>query len=366
MSSSAHPDWQTSAMLLLAHVGDPSVRTPRHIGPADLAQLARKGIDSLYYVAHEPLAYRQRLYDTVWQVQRNALAEMSERLGGRGIPFALLKGADAALRWYGAHSVGAMNDIDMLIQPSEAAEVGRLFRSVGFRQARVDMVTGTLQELTAADLTIHSQRSNTLYEFVRLESLQVPTGGSPEPLPGVVATIEGTTRCLVRFDVHVGGPRYTHPTWNFDNMGVWGRLIQTDASPGLSLSDADAVWYVLAKLYEEVTLSHKQSLRDFAYVLPAITKGDPDWERLVSVVERWTIFADVYYYLRFLNVLVPGAVPANVLEACDPSRRPDVLHRRHWGWQLWRPFDLDEPLPSEIVRRLPALASARSVVKGPE
>jgi putative nucleotidyltransferase-like protein len=332
-------DWRVAALSLLrwaGHTGDIDLRSLR-LTPSVLSELAVRRIDSLFYAVCGTSYPIQGVYDAMWLRQLAALQEFSRALSLSGIPFIVLKAADSVPRWYANQPLGMIGDLDVLVAPDATSDVKQILLQLGYRQALVEQGGTALRDAPLSEIANLETTKSELFPFIRLEPLDV--SHAEFGLTGRFLERSGSQTPLlsVEIDVHYGLRGEAHLA-EFEAEGVFRRARPAVRCDGLALCDTDAVWYVLAKYYGEVATLGKNSLRDFAYAIPAITRGKVDWELLMEIAGRGDLSQDLYYYLAFINRLIVGSVPGDVLINMHPRRRSSRRGGHDWGWQLSRLF----------------------------
>ena len=132
-----------------------------------------------------------------------------------------------------------------------------------------------------------------------------------------------------------------------ESAPLFERAIPSAFGVGSTLGPADHVWFTLSRLYVEVALHGKTSLRDFAYLLPLVAEGDVDWSVVLGAASEMELRPHLYYFLAFMSDLHPGLVPPDVLAELEPTCGARV---HDWGWQLGKLFSIVEPSPLTAIR----------------
>jgi len=90
-------------------------------------------------------------------------------------------------------------------------------------------------------------------------------------------------------------------------------------------------------------LHGKQSIKDFAYVIPELVTQEIDWPLLLKTADELDLHCSLYYMLELIDYCVPGLVPGYVRQSVNPATRPRA---RDWGWQIGKLFGFVEPIPA--------------------
>lgn len=346
------PSWAAHAIELLAaapHLREVAARggdAGPSVDPEDLEQLARVKLDSLYYLSREPDAPRQRLYDAVWRVQRAALLELLDELGRAGVPTILFKGAEHLERFYRPHSLSFVGDFDVLVDRPRLVEVQRILYGLGYRPVAFEPGKGFVDR-DIAELAGIEAGHYQLPAFIRLDGFE--PDGETASLAAAVADAEQGPIYRQGERLVVGVECDVHHRVAVDvESEPLARRAPPSVFDGVStLSPADNVWFTISRLYVEAALHRKTTLRDFAYLLPLLAEGDVDWSVVVATVEELDLRPHVYYFLSFLDDLLDGAVPPEVLSRLEPTLGDRGYD---WGWQLGKLFSFVEPSPLPIRR----------------
>ena len=336
--------WQSSALTLITWCTQGRTVAPSLGGvpKACLAALADRDLDSLLYMATKVSSLRQSIYERVWRAQQAALSEAAAIFQEEGIDFILLKGADA-FRWYNNEPVGMLNDVDVLVDRSALATVKRRMIQAGFRQARYDRQTASLQDFDLRHVAAAETQTPELAPLVRLEKFPLTEPERVELSTGKVGPIrlgDDEAQLIVSVDVHY------QVALDVGNRGLFARAVPNHLGKGLRLSDSDAFWYLSGKYYNEVAHLNRSSLRHYAYIGPALAEGEIDWEVVSRACADFEMKIPLYYTLGFFQRLNPAVVPREVVA----SFRPGLHERgRDYGWQLSRIFGCDEPFPATVL-----------------
>lgn len=350
------PSWRSHALDLLAacpRLRDPAARgrltdLPIDTTPSDLEELAGVKLDSLYYLARDPDAPRQRLYDAVWRIQREAVREALASFAAAGVATIVFKGAELLERYYRPHGLSLLVDFDVLVARERLVEAQRILFGLGYRPAVYRRGEGLVDRDIGAIATIESGHYQ-LPSFMRVAEPKLDpdlvglarelgeTGDGPLIRDGDRLAV------VVECDVH------HRVATDVDTAPLFERAVPSALGAGSTLGPADHLWFTLSRLYVEVALHRKRSLRDFAYLLPLVAEGGVDWSVVLEAGAgaETELRPHLYYFLSFVRELLGGGVPAEVLDGLDPTQGS----RDHdWGWQLGKLFSTVEPSPLQAIR----------------
>jgi hypothetical protein len=332
------------ALDLLKVCGSANPQKERRRKPPDdaarhLSFLRAREIDSLLYLSTDSQSTEQRLYDEVWRRQLGVLREVMKSLDGLGIPVLVLKSAELIPRAFGVHGLGLLVDVDVMVPRRYLGDVRRVLFSMDMRQAVFDPTTGMLVDRDIAEI---GKIESTHYELApfcliqefnpddEIAALLMARNDHPIYLVGNKVVV------VIEIDVHHGIATDVPSDQFFE------RAVRSYHGVGFTMCAADHAWFVLTRLYNEVALYQKQSLRAFAYTIPLVATGGIDWGVMSRVADELRLGPTLYYYLKFISWLLPGFVPDSLLELIHPLRNSRV---RDWGWQLGKLFGVMEPFP---------------------
>jgi hypothetical protein len=351
------PSWRAHALDLLAacpRLRDPEERgrlTGAPVNPtaSDLEELATVKLDSLVYLARDPAAPRQRLYDAVWQVQREAAREALASFAAAGVATIVFKGAELLERYYRPHGLSFAVDYDVLVERESLVEAQRILFGLGYRPAVYRRGEGLVDRDIGAIATIESGHYQ-LPSFMRVAEPDLDRDivelarELGETGDGPLIRDDDRLVVVVECDVH------HRVAADVDTGPLFERAVPSALGAGSTLGPADHLWFTLSRLYVEVALHRKRSLRDFAYLLPLVAEGGVDWSVVLESGVETELRPHLFYFLSFMRELLGGGVPAEVLDALEPTRGG----RDHdWGWQLGKLFSTVEPSPLPAIRDAP-------------
>jgi len=306
-----------------------------------LEWLASRKIDSAAYLYGNGLreAVPQMVYDAAWRAQREALVELIQELDRQGISPIVVKGADAAERYFGSSGFGLFNDIDLLVGNEELQDVSAVLLNQGYRQAVFDRSSFKLKDRSVRDIAAIQATHYELPPFCKLVPLTL------EPRAAAFASglarhpiwvcADGTPWIVVEFDVHF------QLATDVDSEQFFERA-RPGPLGGRSLSATDTVWFVAARHYMEVGLLGKTGLRDLFYVAAAVKRETVDWDLLLHKALELQNAPALFYPLSLIAQAIPDCVPESVLKALSPLT---ASRDRDFGWQMGKLFDFVEPFP---------------------
>lgn len=341
----AVPDWAACALQLLrwsaaldaipmSVAGWLRARCPPHLG-----RLADVRIDSLYYIGCDPLAPTQRVYDAVWRAQRQCVTELLGRLSDEGVAAVAFKGAEILARHFGQASLGLLGDVDLLVDRADLGRVKRVAYAEGYRQARYQPDAEELVDADIDAVASFEDRHYELYPFcvpVRLD-LTDPEIDLCRTWPaGPIHIAGGDCIAEVELDIH------HRVALDIETRPLLDRRRPSALGVGSAMSAADHLWFITARLYNEMALHGKGSLRDFVYIIATLCHEAIDWDVVLGAAEEYELRPALYYFFSFVSALGAAPIPSEVLAALSPlcgSRIGD------WGWQIARLFEVVDPCP---------------------
>jgi hypothetical protein len=334
-------DWGELAVQLLAWAVRPACRVERRRDDEQerLPMLRERGIDSLWVFAHGVDDATQRVYDKVWREQLRLAAEFDAAMRSERIACLALKGLPLAARWFGGRALGCMGDIDVLVPREDVLRTIPVLYALGLRPRYFDVDTGRMKDRDVAEIAAAEARHYELVAYNRCVPLELDDeelAAARSLKRNSLRMIDGQPVAIVELDVHHGVASDLEPGEFFERA--------VEPSDGMrTLSDADHLWFGLSRLYAEVALHGKESLRDFAYLAPLVTRGEVDWPVVGEAAARLELRPALFYFLSFIQQLSGGAIPAGVLDGLNPR---NGLRYRDWGWQIGRLLGRVDPPPS--------------------
>ena len=328
------------ALELLRWSGDRTCVPSLAAGLDALDWLANRKIDSLYLLATGKPAARQSLYDKVWNLQRREAERVLAAIASAGLRPLVFKGAEMLSRFYASHGLNLLADIDVMLARAEISRVKPVMFGLGYRQAIFDTELGAPVDRDIEDIAAIEGAHYELAPFSTLLPLSLNDDELEEArtlAPHPIWKIDGN-EAFVAVDIDLHHAVAT----DLESAPFFERAVRSSFSGALTFCDADHAWFMATRLYNEVAIHGKTSLRDFAYLAPLLAAGNVDWEIVLAAAHEYELYPSLYYYLGFLNHLQPGAVPDNVLSALNPL---GTERMRDWGWQLEKLLDVLPAMP---------------------
>jgi hypothetical protein len=299
----------------------------------------QRRIDSIPALASRTDPPSQRVYDRILAMQLAAARKVLEELYPQARTL-VFKGAEILSRGFDRRALGCIADCDLLVERARLGTARAVLFGQGFRQGQVERATRAYTERDVREIATIEGSHYELAPFSKLVPLELDeeekhfVGTVPQ---GVL--YPGPDGCLLKLeiDVHWGVAA------NVDSVQLFERAVPSTLGIGEAVSPTDHLWLCAARLYSEVALHKKQSLRDFAYLIRLLGCDVIDWEVILAAAANYHARIPLYYYLEFLDRLAGrGAVPPEVCSALHPLRG---ARGRDWGWQLGSLFDTVDPFP---------------------
>ena len=322
----------STALTLLSRAARPGAAVPPL--PPEVVEdervvqwLSSRKIDSLLFLAVSPDRIDQAIYDKVWREQRRELGRVLAALGAADVTTAVFKGAEFIERNFAGHSLNLIADLDLLFRREDLQKVKATLYSLGYHQSFYNRETGALVDRDVSDI---GSMESTHYELAPFHRL-VPLSLTERELAIVkswdrspVWIHEGSCHLDLEIDAHHA------VALDIETAPLFERLVPSVFPQAMTLCNEDHLWFTLTRLYNEVALHDKTSLRDFAYIGPLLSQSI-DWKAVINAAHQYQIHCPLFYYLNFLHYLSKGKVPREVLVELNPCNHP---RPRDWGWQL--------------------------------
>jgi hypothetical protein len=349
MPDTSFPRWAQAAIHLLSLQGRRARLAAGEIAGLLAEQallvppLRHRRIESLLYFACHQNPPPQRAYDKAWHAQRQAMDLIVRALMEAGVTPIIFKGAEFLAEWYGGSGICFIYDIDILVHRQEIGLVKQVLFTHGYRQSVFDPKEGRLVDVDVQEIAKMEATQCELVGFVRLEEVACDSAEQEflrEWNHAPFFVVGDKAYVLLQFDVH------HQVTVDVETEQFFRRAKPSATGRGLTMCAADQIWFTTCKYYTEVATRGKESLRDFAYLLPCLNQPAIDWDVIVGSVQHYGLRPALYYYLRIMDELSGGVVPARVLEELQPTKGSRGLD---WGWQLSKLCDAIDPDPLQGI-----------------
>jgi hypothetical protein len=272
------------------------------------------------------------VYNLISREEYVHLRPAMDALAARNVPVVLIKGADLDLEVYERKFPRVMGDIDILVRPPDVPAVIETFQNQGFTQGDFNRKQLRIEPYSPEERAEMEEGSIELVELSKLVTV-------PDLIPyrDVIDQYLSYWRMVPLQDAYflvIGYDPHIHLSLGMDLEDIWAHLRTIDfpeTGRCLAQSFTDMLWYLSARLYHELHMSNAAVMRTFIDVLMIVhAKRDLiDWDRVVSVGQRYKLHASLYYTLWHVDELLPRIVPLDVLEALDPAAADERGH--DWG-----------------------------------
>jgi Uncharacterised nucleotidyltransferase len=230
-----------------------------------------------------------------------------------------------------------MADVDLLVHKDAVIATIEILYDLGYKPSEFNNDHSALRLRSQSEILYHEAKHYELVPYNRLEPIEL-SGAEISAIQDThrhaIRLIDGRPQVLMEVDIHHG------VATDMDCDFFFGRAVTGPL--GSTFSDSDHLWFGLSRLYAEVALHGKKSLRDFGYLAPLLTRGSVDWSLITSMAAAHELRPALFYFLSFLDDLAGHVIDRGVLDALSPQRG---LRYRDWGWQLGKLFDTVEPPP---------------------
>lgn len=312
-----------------------------------LAILRRRRIDSIVDFALERQTPKQRLYQRLWDFQKDCLEAAIGALRCSGVDFLVFKGGEFVERYFASRPIGMLYDVDLLIHRKEVGETKRALFRAGFRQGVFQKEKSAFLDRDVSEVAQLELNHYELAPFAACKEIDLPDdefsiAEAYNEFP--IWTVGRKAFFVTEVDVHHG------VSMDIAGSEFFKRSIPSAFTSARTLSVADHIWFTTSRYYTEVALHNKRSARDFLYLRAMLSTEEVDWESMISSVEEYAIRPAVYYYLQFLDRIGPSCVPSDIFE----KLKPEPGSTRDWGWMLHTIFDGSPTL------RLPEMSACRT------
>lgn len=267
----------------------------------------------------------ERLMESQWAVygQRNSyyfneLAKVSNKFIQNNLKVPVLKGNILASLVYPTIETRIFNDLDMLIQLSDAQAVTKSLEEEGFIQGHYDEEKNIIVEATRKEKMLQQMASHELQEFQKI-------GDNP-----FVKLVQADVNHDVLWK---GNCPYSIPTSELIERAI---MVEVNGQETCMLEYIDNIIQLSCHLFKEATLMMWiTDLRDlkiykFADLYSYIRKfyNEINWEELITRVKGYGVEKIVYYNFHFIEMMFGELIPKNVLDAIKPE---DLTYLNQYG-----------------------------------
>lgn len=264
------------------------------------------------------------------------LGDVVERLRGTDVKLMLLKGGDLDLTLYPREVPRSMADLDLLVRPPDFEALKGALVAAGFRHGLFDRESLTIRpigDFERQQAQAEGMELMELSKIVKIPELSPYQEVIAKALGGSVyhrlAVLGPDVYSLIEFDVHL------NLSTGFDVQDVWWEprtISLPDGGEILGQSQSDLLWFLAARLYHEILLHNRASMRYFVDVVALLERFADriDWERVVFMGHKYKLDPSLFYTLWHAREILGSLVPDFVVESFDLLR--GSADRSHdWG-----------------------------------
>jgi len=250
----------------------------------------------------------QRLYA---DDQLTRTVALMREFDAAGIDCVMLKGAAVARMAYPDTGMRFFGDNDLLFRRSDIGRVGEILRGAGYRQGRWNATTGEIVPASRREIMLHSVHAHETFPYLRTE---------PDAR---IATVH-------EVDVHFSVDLLSSNNTDESVARILDRRSEVDGVAGAPLwtpHAEDMFVFVAVHFEREAThMSEVGSTRDLVLyklldllAMLGSTTLPLDPGSVVRRAAELGLGRELYFGLYYLDVLYPGRVPAELLEAARPE-----------------------------------------------
>ncbi|MGC5033398.1 nucleotidyltransferase domain-containing protein [Micromonospora sp. DT229] len=267
----------------------------------------------LHYQLHPGLARQGGfLYEEMFtnayqvnQVRNEALARelvtILRELARRSVRPVLRKGAVLGQELYGDVGVRRSFDIDLMVEPDELPVVEEVLGALGYAEGNLS---------ANRRVVVPRDRRQALFWAMRVPNRQLHRPTSERFVNTFVVDI-----CLNHF---LPGTRYDLPAADLANRS---RTVYLFGVPARAFTPEETVIDLTTHLFKEATSLHylklakDLTLSKFLDIATLAGTQPIDWSVVRERVDSYGVREPVYFALHYTDVVYPGAVPGDVLDA---------------------------------------------------
>ena len=309
--------------------------------PLIIEKLREKKLDSLLYANLSSPPPWQCLYNKVWKLQEKNLKKILIKFREGNIKTIIFKGAECLLRDRSLSPIGLMSDSDILVEKHKIVDAMAILYSEGYTPSIFNGKSWIHERRPLANIAAIESAHYQLPPFSRCFPIYLSPKEkdcaaqySKDP---VWHSAEHGSRFVMELDVHHSLAS------DIDISSFIERSRKGDLA--YFLDDADHLWFLCCRFYNEVALHNKRTMRDLVYIISALRsiKHALQWNRIYALCKEYDSFPSLYYILSFCRHLNENLVPIRCLEELRPDTHGS--RARDFGWLLGVLFDDIEPPP---------------------
>jgi hypothetical protein len=338
------PPEQRAALRILAKsglVGRLSPETKRALADESLPHLAflkKKGLDGLLSMLCDVPLPLVQLYEKVWNAQRANLVSLIKELAKRDLNILITKSAEHIETLFHSRPLRFRGDVDILVPRDKLQKTKRALLELGYTQSLFDTNRGQLVAADEGEISAYEKDHYNLRSFAKLERINLLDYpyAVEESWTSPLLIRNGEGICVIAVDVSCGLDRRTDPAPLFD------RAVPSTFPGAMTFSPEDHLWTSAALYYFQLFSEPSPRLDRMAAIVAMVNSRKMDWNIILETAERLQVRPSLFYIFHFVEKLLPGPIPLDLLAALDPRKGTRL---RDFGWLLPKAFDALDPFP---------------------
>ena len=243
------------------------------------------------------------------------LAVVLRTLDRQRIPVLVRKGPVLMQDAYGDHRFRAMNDLDVMVEPQDLARAVDALEGLGYAGGKQSPLRRTVIPYT---------RAEALYAKLKVPNLTLLRPATDRFVDYYIVDV-----CLNQFLPDSG---YDLPAGGFAERA---RPVKLFGDPALVFTPEEMIIDLTVHLFKEATtlrfieVGRDLCLSKFLDIAEYVGSGPAiDWPLFERRCREYGVTKPVYFGLHFTDLLYPGVLPADVLDALRP---PDLTYLDQFG-----------------------------------
>lgn len=283
-----------------------------------------------------------RLYQQRWTtlsrlrsvLEFRNLTEIMDALDRAGIAWFLVKGPDIALLYYPDPFLRPMTDVDIMINPADAARAQQVMFELGYRHGIFDPTNGSWTEKQERINPELFRETYALPVFVRIESLQSPFASHevPRKLRNRHVKVHIDRARVMHMPIFID--LHVNLSVGIDVQDIWSgvTLAKTLGRIARVQSVTGAVWFLSARLYHEAFLYNSLRFLMFGDLHAVLHRelASVNWAEVAAIAYKYEMRPAIYYVLAQMRRLCQIDVPEEFLTLVRPEQT-EIPLQHDWG-----------------------------------